>query len=256
MRPGKNNDYLLRQFTRISKFALFGGLMMLALASWTFAQKDDKQKQNNADRQNQQEIKKRADQTQKLGTSNEKLLQPKRIEDVYPLTSDEDRAKSVKILQQVTVDLLSLFNQYKEAHWNVNGALYLPLHDLYQEEADYYRGQADIFAERALQLGFSVDGRYSTIAKTTAIPDFPGGYVTDNESLKLLLDRVGVFQKEVYQDIRDTEDTDAPTSNKLQDLAYGVDKSLWKLRIHVQKPGGTGEDLPFANQEGRDRTKP
>ena len=252
----KYTNRFLNNYYAPFRSAVIIGLLTFAFAGLTFAQNTDKQKADSADAQREKEIRSRAEKVQTPGTSNEKFSQPKRVEDVYPLASDEERAKSVKILQQITVDLLSLFNQYKEAHWNVNGPLYLPLHELYQEQADYYRGQADIFAERALQLGYSVDGRYSTIAKTSAIPDFPGGYVTDNESLKILLDRVGVFQKEVYQDIRATEDSDPPTSNKLQDLAYGVDKSLWKLRIHLQKPGGTGEDLPYSPQQGRDRTKP
>jgi len=235
---------------------------MMALAAWiafagtTFAQSTDAQQQQRTqtDTRTQQEVKTRANKGVGEGQSNEKFPQPKRVEDAYPLTSDTARANSTKIMQQLTVDLLSIFNEYKEAHWNVNGPLYLPLHDYYQEQADYYRTQADIFAERALELGYSVDGRYSTIAKTTNIPDFPGGYVTDNESLKLLLDRVTALQKEVYNYIRETNDPDPVTSNKLQDLAYGVDKNLWKLRIHFQKPGSTGENLPWNNQQSRDRT--
>ena len=238
---------------------LVGLALVLGVSGSALAQKSNqdaqKQQENQVDARTQQEVKARANGISREGQSNEKLAQPKRIEDAYPLTSDEARTKSAKLMQQLTVDLLSLFNQHKEAHWNVNGPLYLPLHEFYQEQADFYRGAADIFAERALQLGYSVDGRYSTIAKTSAIPDFPAGYVTDNESIKLLLDRVTVLQKEIYQDIRETEESDPVTSNKLQDLAYGVDKNLWQLRIHLQKPGGTGEDLPYSNQQGRDRNK-
>ena len=212
------------------------------------------QNNNQNDTQTQKEVRTRASRaTQQSTESNEQLAQPKRVEDSYPLDK-ASREKSVKILQQTTVDLLSLFNMYKEAHWNVNGPLYLPLHEYYQGQADTYRGQADIFAERALELGYSVDGRYSTITKTSNIPDFPAGWVTDNESLKLLIDRTTVFQKEVYQYIKETENSDAPTSNKFQDLAYMVDKDLWKLRVHLQKPGGKGEDLPYSEQQGRDRT--
>ena len=188
--------------------------------------------------------------------SNQKLPQPKRIEDAYPLKDEAARQKTAKITQQLTVDLLALFNEYKQAHWNVNGAIYLPLHEFYQEQADYYRGQADVFAERTLHMGFSVDGRYSTIVRTTRIPDFPAGYVTDNESIKLLIDRVTALQKEVYGFIKETEDSDAPTSNKLQDLAYAVDKNLWQLRIHLQKPGGLGEDLPYAPAQGGRKANP
>ena len=182
--------------------------------------------------------------------SNQKLAQPKRIEDAYPLKDEAARQKTARIAQQMTVDLLSIFNEYKQAHWNVNGPLYLPLHEFFQEQADYYRAQADVFAERALHVGYSVDGRYSTIAKTTKIPDFPAGYVTDNEAIRLLIDRVKVLQKETYDFIEETEKSDAPTSNKLQDLAYAVDKNLWQLRIHLQKPGGLGENLPYAPAQG------
>ena len=220
------------------------------------AAQDDSPKANQKDKQIASEVTLRASKAALLppSESNEKIPHPKRIEDSYPLESDAEREKSTKLLQQLVVDLLALFNQNKEAHWNLSGPLYLPLHEFYQEQADFYRKQADVFAERVLSLGYSVDGRYSTIAKTTKIPDFPAGYVSDNESLKLLVDRVTVLQKEVYQDIRETEKSDPPTSNKLQDLAYAVDHNLWQMRIHLKKPGGLGQDLPWAGQQMRDRS--
>lgn len=229
-------------------------VVLTTIATASFAQNQQEQKEIQANKNTQQEVKTRAASAMGKGQSNEKMSQPKRIEDSYPLTSNADREKISKMMQQMTVDLLSMFNQYKEAHWNVNGPLYLPLHDYYQEQADYYRLQADIFAERNLQLGYSVDGRYSTVSKTSNIPDFPAGYITDNESLKLLIDRVTVLQKEIYTYIAESNTIDPVTSNKLQDLAYGVDKNIWKLRIHLQKPGGLGEDLPWKAQQSRDRT--
>ena len=216
-------------------------------------QKASDQKASQTETRITQETTARANRAKGPEPSNEKIGQPKRIEDSYPLTDEADRQKTTRLQQQLTVDLLSLFNQYKDSHWNVNGPLYLPLHEYYQEQADFYRGQADIFAERVLHLGYSIDGRYATIARTTTIPEFPAGYVTDNESIKLLVDRVTVLQKEVYRDIRETEQSDPPTSNKLQDLAYEVDKNLWQLRIHLKKPGSLGEDLPWIGQQGRDR---
>jgi len=189
------------------------------------------------------------------GQSNEKFPQPPRIERSYPLQSEADREKTAKLMQQLVVDLLGTFNQYKEVHWNLNGPLYLVLHEFYQKQADYYRTKADIFAERTLHVGYSIDGRYSTIAKTSKLPDLPPGYVTDNDSIKLMIDRVTVLQKEVYADIDATEKSDPVTSNQLQDLAYGIDKNLWQLRIHLQKPGGLGEDLPWVGQQSRQETK-
>ena len=216
------------------------------------SQKAQDQKANQIDARLSRDVKARAAKAEGKGQSNEKVPSPKRIEDSYPLASDSDRDKSAKLLQQLSVDLLATFNNYKEAHWNLNGPLYLPLHEYYQEQADYYRKQADVFAERLLSLGFSVDGRYATIARTTSIPEMPAGYITDNELLKVLVDRITVLQKEVYKDIRDTADSDPPTSNKLQDLAYGVDHNLWQLRIHIKKPGSLGENLPWVSQQAHD----
>ena len=179
------------------------------------------------------------------GESNQTVPQPQLIEHSYPLADAAARQKSVKVLQQVTVDLLALFNLYKEAHWNMSGPLYLFLHEYYQEEADIYRTQSDIFAERCLHLGFSIDGRYSTVAKTSSLPDFPAGLLTDDQTLRLLVERVTIFQKEVYDGIHATNESDPTTSNKLQDLAYFVDKNLWQLRSHLQRPGSPGDHLPW-----------
>jgi hypothetical protein len=63
-----------------------------------------------------------------------------------------------------------------------------------------------------------VDGRYSTIALTTKLAELPAGYLTDDQSVKLLLDRVTILQKEIYELIREMEGSDSSTSNKLQDL--------------------------------------
>jgi starvation-inducible DNA-binding protein len=179
-------------------------------------------------------------------------LQPGRIENSYPLKGDQERGKSVKALKQLTVDLLALHNMYKEAHWDLTGPLYLPLHEYFQQQADFYLQQADLFAERVLHLGASVDGRFSTIARTTKLAELPDGYLTDDHSLKLMLDRVTVLQKEIYEVIGETSESDPPTGNKLQDLAYSVDKNLWQLRAHLQKPSSRRGDLPWFRYQGHD----
>jgi starvation-inducible DNA-binding protein len=166
------------------------------------------------------------------------------------LKGDQERTKSVKALQQLTVDLLALHNIYREAHWDLTGPLYVPLHEYFQQQADFYLQQADLFAERVLHLGAYVDGRFSRIASRTKLAELPEGYLTDDHAIKLLLDRVTVLQKEIYESIGETEQSDPPTGNKLQDLAYSVDKNLWQLRAHLQRPSSRRGDLPWYRYEG------
>ena len=187
-----------------------------------------------------------------LEEGNQTLNQPPRIQYSYPLKGDDERRRGVKGLQQLTVDLLALHDIYKEAHWDLTGPLYLQLHEYYQKQADLYLRQADTFAERVLHLGASVDGRTSTVARTTKLAELPAGYLTDDHSIKLLLDRVSVLQKEIYELIVETGESDPPTSNKLQDLAYAVDKDLWQLRSHLQKPSARRGDLPWSRYQAGD----
>ncbi len=249
-----------KRFSRNTKLTLACAAALIALTAPALTvpalAQDQKAQEQQADQHDSalaQQAKARAGKAAGQGVSNEKVPNPPRIEDSYPLASDADRAKTSKDLQQTVVDLLALFNDHKEAHWNLNGPLYLPLHEFYQEQADMYRKYADVFAERNLSLGYSIDGRYRTIATTSTLPDMPGGYITDNESLKLLIDRVTLFQKETYKVMREVDATDPVTSNKYQDLLYDVDHNLWQLRIHLKKPGGLGQDLPWAGQQSRDR---
>jgi hypothetical protein len=94
---------------------------------------------------------------QAIEESNQTLDQPARIQYSYPLKGDDERRRSVKGLQQLTVDLLALHNIYKEAHWDLTGPLYVQLHEYYQKQADFYLQQADTLAGRVLHLG-GLDG--------------------------------------------------------------------------------------------------
>ena len=229
---------------------LVGAALTVATASDTPAPAPQNEGVNLRARDTAQDPAPRAEQDRTHEESNETIPQPKRIEYSYPLKGDDERRKSVTGLQQLTVDLLALHNIYKEAHWDLAGPLYLQLHEYYQRQADFYLRQADTFAERVLHLGASVDGRSSTIASTTKLAELPDGFLTDDHALKLLLDRVTVLQKEIYELIGETEASDPPTANKLQDLAYSVDKNLWQLRAHLQKPSSRRGDLPWVRYQG------
>src|SRR5439155_22878372 len=67
--------------------------------------------------------------------------QPGRVEYSYPLKDDQERGKSVKALQQLTVDLLALHNTYKGAQWDSTGPLSVPLHEYFRQQADFYLRQ-------------------------------------------------------------------------------------------------------------------
>ncbi len=137
-------------------------------------------------------------------------------------------------LQATVVELLELFHDSKQCHWNLRGPLYLPLHEKLQENADEYRKYADILAERVLQVGNPIDGRTGVVAATANLGEFPGGYLSDKQVLILMTERITTVAKRVRQRIEHMSKVDEVTSNQLQELSYVLDKHVWQFRVHMQ----------------------
>ncbi|GAB4017423.1 Dps family protein [Spirosoma koreense] len=151
-----------------------------------------------------------------------------------PLEAEKRQAINAD-LQATVVELLELFHDAKQSHWNLRGPLYLPLHEQLQEYADTYREQADLLAERQLQIGIPTDGRTETIVKTANLPQFPAGFLSDRQVLAIMTERIFTIAKRVRQRVESTsKNGDEVTSNKFQDLSYMLDKQVWQFRVHMQ----------------------
>ncbi|WP_461151803.1 Dps family protein [Spirosoma pulveris] len=138
-------------------------------------------------------------------------------------------------LQATVVELLELFHDAKQSHWNLRGPLYFPLHEKLQEYADTYREQADLLAERQLQIGHPTDGRPETIVQTANLPKFPAGFLSDRQVLDIMTERIFTIAKRVRSRVESTaKNGDEVTSNKFQDLSYMLDKQVWQFRVHMQ----------------------
>ena len=152
---------------------------------------------------------------------------------LIPVEADK-RPPITDELQATVVELLELFHDSKQCHWNLRGPLYLPLHEQLQENADAYRKFADVLAERVLHVGRPVDGRTGVVAATANLGEMPGGFLTDKQVLILMTGRITAVAKRVRQRIERLSTVDEVTSNKLQDLSYELDKHVWQFRVHMQ----------------------
>lgn len=157
-----------------------------------------------------------------------------RADQWIPLEPEKRQAINTD-LQATVVELLELFHDAKQAHWNLRGPLYLPLHEQLQAYADTYRQYADVLAERQLQIGLPADGRTATIVETANLPKFPAGFLSDRQVLEIMTERIHMIAKRVRQRIERTgKNGDEVTSNKFQDLSYELDKQVWQFRVHMQ----------------------
>lgn len=167
-------------------------------------------------------------------TSNLGNYRNERADNWIPLEAEKRQAINAD-LQATVVELLELFHDAKQSHWNLRGPLYLPLHEQLQEYADTYLNFADLLAERQLQIGLPADGRTETIVQTAGLPRFPAGFLSDRQVLEIMTERIFTIAKRVRQRVESTsKNGDEVTSNKFQDLSYVLDKQVWQFRVHMQ----------------------
>jgi len=85
----------------------------------------------------------------------------------------ETRAQMIALLNQQLADTFDLFSQTKQAHWNVKGAQFYQLHELFDKLAEEVEGFVDLIAERATALGGTAMGTVRMAAGASRLPEYP-----------------------------------------------------------------------------------
>lgn len=138
------------------------------------------------------------------------------------------RVQVVKLLNERLADVLDLGLQAKQAHWNVKGPQFLPLHELFDELAGELAEQADDLAERITALGGTAEGTLAAISGRTTLAPYPLSHTSGRDHLTALGDALATYGKQVRQDIDRTASLgDADAADLLTGISRAVDKRLW-----------------------------
>jgi starvation-inducible DNA-binding protein len=90
------------------------------------------------------------------------------------------RAAMVDTLNVCLANAIVVAMCAKQAHWNVRGIVYGPLHKLFDRVAESANGWADTLAERAAALGGEVRGTPAQVLGATSLPtNAPLGHAPD-----------------------------------------------------------------------------
>ncbi len=145
------------------------------------------------------------------------------------------RGKMVKLLNDRLVDTIDLFNQLKQAHWNVKGPSFIAIHELFDQVAEHAEEWSDDIAERAVQMGGLVDGTAQAVAERTSLEPYDA---TTTDGLAHI-DAIAAALARYGQQIRKAIDAadkagDAGTADLFTQVSRGVDKDLWFVEAHLQ----------------------
>jgi starvation-inducible DNA-binding protein len=145
------------------------------------------------------------------------------------------RERMVELLNQQLADTFDLYSQTKQAHWNVKGAQFFPLHELYDKLAAELAGYADLIAERATALGGLARGTVRLAAAQSQLAEYPLDATAGLHTVETLADRFGALANSTWHAIEIAHESgDVASEDLLTEVVRGLDKALWFLEAHLQ----------------------
>jgi starvation-inducible DNA-binding protein len=140
-----------------------------------------------------------------------------------------DRAVQAE-LQRSLLELIDIALQGKQAHWNVVGPAFRPVHQQLDEIVDAARLAADEVAERIATLGGVPDGRAQAIADARPFEPFPEGNVQSEAVVDAMIERLNELNGRLRQRIDRLGEADPISQGILIEAATQLEKQTWMLR--------------------------
>ena len=150
------------------------------------------------------------------------------------LNNEQQKEKSISILNQFVADFLCLALATKQAHWNMRGLNFIAVHEMVDPFNEKLLEYVDLFAERAVQLGGTALGTAQEIVKSTTLQSYPTNVYATIQHLSLLQQQYGHVANAVRQVVENSE-ADADTVDILTAASEDLDKFLWFIEAHLSE---------------------
>lgn len=144
---------------------------------------------------------------------------------------DSARKTTGEALQGALVDLIDLTLVAKQAHWNITGRNFKPVHEHLDEIVALARTYTDTVAERAVAIGVNPDGRAKAVADATEITQPDSGYISDDKVIALITNVLAELIKRFRERIEKTEEADPVTQDLFISLTAELEKQHWMFEV-------------------------
>ncbi len=149
---------------------------------------------------------------------------------------EKSRLQITELLQERLADSIDLMMQAKQAHWNVKGANFIALHELFDKVYTDSGKHVDLIAERIVQLGGIALGTIRAAAARTSLPEYPTEITSSIKHVSELAHAIAFYGELVRKGIeRANELEDADNADILTEVSRSTDGNLWFVEAHEQK---------------------
>lgn len=148
---------------------------------------------------------------------------------------DNARKTAIEVLSARLADGIALQLALKQAHWNVRGANFIAIHELFDEIYERIEGHIDDMAERIKMLDGTANGTAEHVAATSTLDPYPQDIVSDVDHVKAVSERLRDLGGKVREGIEATESAgEADAADILTAMSRDLDKDLWFVESHLE----------------------
>jgi starvation-inducible DNA-binding protein len=143
---------------------------------------------------------------------------------------EPQRKEVADMLARLLADTYTLYLKTHKFHWNVTGAMFQPLHALFERQYQELALAVDVLAERIRALGFAAPGSYTEFTRLASIheeTELPPML----DMIRLLLEGHETIVRKARQAFSIAQQSnDEATMDLLTDRLQAHEKTAWILR--------------------------
>ena len=159
-----------------------------------------------------------------------------KMHDTHNDMPQKTREKMAELLNARLADVSDLTSQARTAHWNVKGPQFIALHKLFDEVYENLGEQADLVAERCVQLGGTAKGTVRLAAQHSQLEEYPIDIFACEDHVRELSKRLAAYGKALREAIDASEEADdMGTSDMFTGMVLEIDKWVWMVEAHIQE---------------------
>ncbi len=165
--------------------------------------------------------------------------------------TEEQRYGVIELLNSDLADTYLLLVKTRKYHWDVVGAQFRSLHELWQEHYEALSENADAFAERVRMLGGYPVGTVASFLDLTSIQEHPGDLPGPDEMVARLVHD----HEQIVRNLRNHIDQctekyhDEGTADFLTGIMEQHEESAWMLRSFIEGSTAIGDSFAAKRDE-------
>jgi starvation-inducible DNA-binding protein len=146
---------------------------------------------------------------------------------------ESDRVQVINCLNVVLALLLDLKLQVKQAHWNIKGPHFFPLHQLFDTFAAELEAHSDDVAERITALGGVALGTAQALIETSTLTVWTPTLQKQSVIMAHLIAQYTTIATLVRNNIQSAVTlNDDGTADLYTGISRALDKNVWFLEAH------------------------